>query len=274
MVNHKPFSPASDSVGRRLTQQPNSSASVSKWIESRHANAMMQRRATWCSVAAWAFLSGSALVSSIVALEMSRQVRGIFDDPTEEYYWSLVTVSWTPLVLVFVAVLLVFGGIAAFASGRMPGYRSTRSAIHWSVACEAMSRLLSVGITYPDAFRATSEITPAGETKHWLTDAADRVESGESVVGSGFESMSTSASGDVAMLELLITASDDRPEGQWAIASHHFDELARRRLSLLTQMLPVMTTLLSGLLLWISISSTLGWMWKSVGKIVNNDFGY
>lgn len=275
-------SPGVDPIGRELADRDQHGESLLRWSESRQTCAIMRRRATWCTVSAWAFLSGAAIVSSVVAITMSSKVRGIFSDQVTGDEFALMTVSWTPWILSVIAGLLAIGGLAALVSGWMPGYRSTRSAIDLSLVCEAVTRLLAVGAPYPDAFRAAAEIAPRGEAKQWLIGAATRVESGQAPVVSasmGFDSSLPSSSflsfsGDVAMLELLIASANDRPEGQWSIASQHFREIAGRRLSLLTQSLPLITTLLAGLLLWVSISSTLGWMWKSVGNIVNNDFGF
>lgn len=271
-----------DEIVRHLGDQDRHSESLVRWVESRQACQFMRRRATWCTVSAWAFLSGAAIVSSVVAITMSNRVRGIFSDQVTGDEFSLMTIAWTPWILSVIAALVAIGGFAALVSGWMPGYRSTRSAIDLSLVCEAVTGLLSVGVPYPDAFRAAAKIAPRGEAQHWLIGAATRVESGQSpgvTASLGPESSlpaskAMSFSGDVAMLELLIASADDHPAGQWSIASHHFRDVAGRRLSLLTQSLPLITTLLAGLLLWVSISSTLGWMWKSVGNIVNNDFGF
>lgn len=292
MVNRFDVASDLDAVSRRLAGHDQQGDSVLRWAECRQRCAVMRRRATWCTVSAWLFLSTAAIVSSVVAITMSSKVSEIFIDQVMDQSDSSVAVSsvavaYTPRILVAIAALLGIGGLAALLSGWMPGLRSTRLAIDLSLVCEAVNGLLMVGIPYPDAFRTASQIAPSGEAKQWLIGAATRVESGQSphtpllLAASPPGSRPTSSAdstislgGDIAMLELLIASSDDHPAEQWSIASHHFREIATRRLSLLTQSLPLITTLLAGMLLWVSISLTLGWIWKSVGYIVNNDFGY
>jgi hypothetical protein len=66
----------------------------------------------------------------------------------------------------------------------------------------------------------------------------------------------------------MIDAADVEPQRQWQVASDHFLELASRRLVLLLQSTPMIATIVSGLLIWISISTTLGWLWTAVAQML------
>ena len=74
--------------------------------------------------------------------------------------------------------------------------------------------------------------------------------------------------GDAAMLELMISASESQPQRQWKVASEHFLDLSRERLMLLLQSTPMLSTIVAGLLIWVSISATLSWMWRSVAELL------
>ncbi len=269
MVNQsKPSAHQLDPVAAVLTRMGEPSSSVIDWLNSQREFTRMRRRATWCAVSAWLMLTAAAIVSSLVAVSMSGNIRRIFDDQYRADSWSILMISYAPWLLVTTAGALLVVGVIGFTSGQMPGLKSTISAIDWSSACDAVGRLLSIGCSYPEAFRTAAQSMRRSESRHWLLAAVDRVESGRPPIDARFATR-----GDVAVLELMIEAAESQPQNQWQLASLHFLDVARRRLVLLTHSIPMITTLLAGFLIWISISTTLGWMWRTVGSLVQG-FGY
>ncbi|MGB7346234.1 MAG: hypothetical protein WBD20_18595, partial [Pirellulaceae bacterium] len=71
------------------------------------------------------------------------------------------------------------------------------------------------------------------------------------------------ANGDPAIVELLVQSDSMDPIHGWRIVADHFIEVARSRFALLLSTGPILSTLLAGLIIWMSISATLGAMWRS-----------
>ncbi|WP_146460917.1 hypothetical protein [Rubripirellula tenax] len=257
-----------DSVASYLASVPGHSPSAIGWLDGQRELGEMRRRAVFCVFAAWLMLTVAAIVAAVTALMMSANVRSIFDEQFRDDLGSILAIVYVPWILFSIAAVLLVGGLVALLSGYFPGLRSTRSALDWSSAADAVSRLLSAGCTYPDAFRVAAAAMPSSESRGWLIHAAERVEKGMSPTLEN-----NVARGDTAVLELMLGAVNDQPQHQWSLATEHFFVVAKRRLMLLTHTVPMITTVLAGFLIWVSISTTLGWMWKSVGSMVNG-FGF
>ena len=75
--------------------------------------------------------------------------------------------------------------------------------------------------------------------------------------------------GDAAVLESLVGVPTQEPQRQWQVAAEHFLEVATGRLMLLLQSMPIVSTIIAGLLIWIAIASTLGWMWRAVANMIS-----
>jgi hypothetical protein len=252
-----------DPVARRLASAGDQqSPSVLEWLEGQHERNVMRRRAMWCTTGGWALMSAAAIVSSTVAIVMSRDIRQLIHEIGVEVAGP-PTYLYLPVLLVIIAVVLVVGGLIGWLMERVPGFSQTVSAIDWSAASDAVTRLLSIGCTYPEAFRTAATVARSRVSRSWLMQAAERVERGGPEVAP-----SRSSNGDAAVLELLIEAAEHEPHRQWKIAADHFFRLARRRLVLLLQSIPMIATIISGLLIWLAISSTLGWMWRAVGQLI------
>ncbi|WP_145169593.1 hypothetical protein [Rubripirellula lacrimiformis] len=258
----------SDSVAESLSRSNGDSVAVIQWLEQRRELASMRRRATWCLLSGWLMLTAASLISTAIAFMMTESMRGIFDGQFASDAVSTATIRYAPWFLGLISAVLLIGGIIGWLSGRFPGMNSAASALDWSLASHAVSRLLALGCTYPDAFRTAAQSMRRCDSQRWLLNAAIRVESGKPPVLPGVYHR-----GDAAMLELMLESGETQPDHQWQLAAEHFVDVARRRLMLLTHCVPTFATLLAGLLIWISISATLGWMWKMVGKMVN-DYGF
>ena len=252
-----------DAVAKRLsTAGDSATTSVIAWLESQQERAMMRRRATACSLGAWLLLVTASVVSFAVAFQMSREARSIFTETFDSRTTSVPALVLVPVALGSVMGFVLIGGSIAWWAGRFPGWSRTVSAIDWSASSDAVARLLAVGCTYPEAFRLAAEVTKSRSSRLWLQQAADRVEQGGPQVAP-----SAYGSGDTAMLEALVETSGQQPDRQWRIAASHFLEVATRRLVLLLQAMPMIATIVSGLLVWAAIASTLGWMWRAVAEM-------
>ncbi len=252
-----------DPVAQRLAAGGHDHASsVLDWLEGQQQRDAMNRQATWCSAGGWLLMTVAAIISSGVAVVMSRDVHQLFDEDLHLASGIPWSVTYLPIVLVLIATTLLIGGAIALLAGAIPGLSTTRSAIDWSTVSDAMTRLLSVGCTYPEAFRTAAQVTRTRSSRRWLDRAANRVERGEAEIDSQFPA------GDSAVLELMVDSSQSEPARQWAIAADHFFEVANRRLMLLLSAAPILSTIFSGLLVWISIAATLGWMWKAVAELI------
>jgi hypothetical protein len=252
-----------DPVAKRLVAAgEEQAAGVLEWLDSQQHRIAMRRRAVWCTAGGWLLMTTAAIVSSVVAISMSgdaleafEMIRSDSDVPP--------SVIIAPFMLAAIAIMLIVGGIFVWTVEKIPVFSKTASAIDWSSTSEAVTRLLSAGCTYPEAFRTAAQVARSTPSRVWLTEAAERVER-----GGGDVATSTYARGDAAVLELMIDAAGAEPQRQWQVAADHFLELASRRLVLLLQSTPMIATIVSGLLIWISISTTLGWLWTAVAQMI------
>jgi hypothetical protein len=184
----------------------------------------------------------------------------VFEDADFDFALP-ISVDALRLVMICLAGTLLLGGGLAWLADAVPGLRSVRSAIEWSTAADAISRLLSIGCTYPEAFRTATKVVGGRAGRNWLEDAARRVERG------GGE-LSGTATGDAVIAELMVDADRDRPIEQWRITSDHFFDVADRRSNLLLGTVPIVATILSGIFVWASISASLGMMWRAVAEMI------
>ena len=254
-----------DPVSARLVSAEADPESVLTWLEGQQGRTRMHRQANWCSFTGWLLVSFAAIVSCSVAFYLAGEVAKIFDDEFMGSSDRIPTISLqvVPAVLGTLAVLIVVGGFVAWAFQVMPGWRSTALAIDWSTASDAVSRLLQVGCTYPEALRTAATSARTRSNRRWLRSAADQIERGGTSL---FPAHSSDR--DAAVLQLLIESNESEPVAQWAIAASHFREVAQRRLGLLLGATPALATILAGLLIWFSISSTLAWMWSAVSELI------
>ncbi|WP_345683017.1 hypothetical protein [Novipirellula caenicola] len=240
-------------------------ASALQWLDGQQQRRNMTKRAIWSTTSGWLFVIASGFIASLVAIKISADVRAI--TTTTQDMWGEVDtpqrVLWVPYVTVAISILLIGFAVVSIIRGGLPGYRSTQSAIQWAAASDAVSRLLESGCTYSEAFTVTGKVVKPGAAKGWLQDAVRRLERGESDVG-----LTAWSRGDAALLEAIIDGATSRPEQQWQIASDHFSEVAQRRLVLLTQLMPMFSTVVAGGLIWIAVATTLGWFWYTVSSMI------
>ena len=257
-----------DPVAERLSQSGDARATAMlNWMEGRRARSAWGRRAFWCAFGGWLLVTVSAVIAAAVAWNFSFQVQELYS--TAGYIEIDAMPRWTrvvPQLLILLAVGLVIGGIYAWKSEQVPGLSTTRRAIDWANTSDAVSKLLSAGCTYPEAFKTAAQVTLTKSNRNWLLSAASRVERGQQSVSSS----GTNATGDAVIVELLVDSNEEDPSQSWRTASQHFREVARQRLGLLLSMTPVLSTLFAGLIIWMAMSTTLGWMWRMTVQVLND----
>ena len=250
-----------DAVAQRLAAgDSDAAASLLAWTDSKYSRKLMIRRAFWCSFSSWLLVSAAALVGTWVSwmfLAHARDLVDVYD--FEQPTFAIIM----PRVFTVISVILIAGGVIAWMTGNFPGFNKTKNAIDWAGNSEAVSRLLSAGCTYPDAFKAAANVAQTKESRDWLTQAASRVERGGPEIGT-----TDSFGGDAGIVELLLESNFAHPSEKWQIASEHFDNVSRHRSALLIGTVPVLSTLVAGIFVWVSISATLGWMWSGAVEMI------
>ena len=252
-------------------------------MDQQEQRKQLRQSATRCVVGAWALVTIVAAVASIVAMFFLWNVADVFSfiENDLEIASAPRSAQAAPLALGAIATALFLLGIFAFLTSRFPGLRSIQEGIDWATASDAVAHLLSSGCTYGDSLRGARELIqsprfalkslqPRGVAA-WLKSAADRVDAGRDLLEvDGWQSS------DERKLRLLLQTSADKPgrqdpspEKRWRCAANHFMAVSNQRLGLLTHSLPPIATILSGILLWISVSSTLGAMWRNLAGVLD-----
>lgn len=255
-----------DPVSARLREAGSGhSASAMEWMQSQQQRQTMRRRAKACVFGGWMLMLTAALISTAVSMYLANQIQAIVAGELETAIPSVIAYNYVPAVLLMVTGIVLIGGIVCWWTQRVPGLSRTASALEWSAAGDAVTRLIRAGCTFPEAFRAAADVAMTRRVHRWLMDAARRVESG------GPELAEHSLSyGDTAVIETLVGATESAPDVRWKVAADHFFNVAQRRLALLLQTTPMIATILSGLIVWLAISTSLGWMWRAVAQLLQS----
>ena len=253
-----------DPVAKRLTEGNDGNETVVlQWLTGEQLRLDMRRRAKWCAVAGWLLVSLTAIAGSAIAAYFGHYVQQLFIGDVFTELTPPLSIAYTPKAMMIFAGLVVIVAPFAWLVGRVPGYSKTLALIDWSASSDAVNRLLSVGCAYPEAFRTAAKLTTTKPSRRWLLQAADRIERG----GDAIEE-TAGGTVDSLVLESLVGTAGVEPQDQWQIASEHFLDVAQRRLVLLLQSTPMIATIVSGLVLWISISVTIGWMWRIAAQMI------
>lgn len=255
-----------DSVSSRLRQAADlPQADVLQWLNNQQQRRVMRRRAVACVLCGWLLMLTAALIGAAVSIYLRGEIRDFLSGELPLGKTGVLDPNYVPGILVAVTLLLLLGGLCAWWTERIPGFQRTLSAIEWSTAGDAVTRLLRMGCTFPEAYRTAAEVVKTNRVRSWLIWTAKRIESG----GPELDERVTS-SGDTAIVESLVAGDDNAPDRRWKLASDHFFHVAQRRLTLLLQTVPMIATILSGLIVWLAITSTLGVMWRAAGSMMQD----
>ncbi|TWU37561.1 hypothetical protein Q31b_43490 [Novipirellula aureliae] len=235
------------------------------WLRMQAHRHSMIRQVFWSTFGAWLLVTAASVISCLIAIQLSIDLKNMSDETglssDNADWWRWIAF---PAATVIIACFFLIGGIVGAIFGVFPGYRSTRSAIDWACASDAVSRLLQTGCTYPEAFATTARAMKTRRIRNWLERSANRVEQGGSVL-----EKNSQARKDTAMLEALVGPTVKEPAYQWGLASEHFLHVAESRLTLIRQTAPLLSTLVSGVLLWFTLNLSLGWLWAMVADLIS-----
>ncbi|TWT51197.1 hypothetical protein Pla22_39740 [Rubripirellula amarantea] len=276
----------SDPVAKRLiTNSENRNDSVEAqrlamhWLAGQVQRSRMRRRAWVCVMMAWSTIAIAAVASAATAYMMANNIAAIFDSnsaslnnfhdpyanphPLPDRGFSNVV----PGLLLAIAIMVLAAGAITLLRRRLPGIQSVIDSLDWATGCDAVARLLHQGCTYSESFSLTAGILRDGIVRDWFAEFAARTNRGQP-----FFASQQLIEGDAAMLRLLVS-SDEHTEvpasslpERWTTAANHFESVSQRRLGIMTHFIPPAATLMSGLLVWIALSASLGWMWRAMGS--------
>lgn len=256
-----------DPVATRLQEAGDEQrTNLLRWLDIQQQRKQMLRRATICAVGSWLLLVLASAASTLVSIYLNSHVTDLLEEEVFDVE-PIIQSAQVSYFLLVVTILLVAGAIIAWALQCVPGYSRTASAIDWSASCDAVTQLTRLGRPFPEAFRAAAEIAKRRTTRSWFLNAAQRVESGGPELKMTFTSRD-----DTAVVEMLVSAHDGDPKQRWSIASEHLFNTGQRRLAVLLQCVPMISTILSGFILWLAITSTLGWMYQAMASMIS-DYG-
>ena len=255
-----------DPVAVRLTQAGDEhSSALLAWVDGRRMRSAWRTRASWCFVGAWLMVCLAALIGSGVAWIFSRSAGEVFLVSgyvnIEKPYWLTIM----PVSLAVLSAIMVLGGFYLWFTSKVPGLSTTQKAIDWANTTDAVSKLLAAGCTYPEAFETAARVAKTPSNRRWLLLSANQIKSGQPLLAQTSHNDS-----DAAVVELLTEAGDAEASHHWGIASQHFVEVAKQRLSLWLSITPAIATLIAGFIVWLSISATLGWIWKSAVQSIKS----
>ena len=250
---------------------------VLRFSVSHQERVQIQNRIWWYGVGSWLMVVTAATVGAVFAFMLNDFVVGILDEVDEDWFASELSQPWPPKTIAPLMALIAFVATATMIGGliykRLPGTFGTTVAADWANVCDAVGLLIQSGTTYPNSFRAVASIVRTSETRKWLLHLAERIETGRAGPISKIAA-SRYTSGDSAMVAVLVDHGDQDPSAGWNVATRHFDRIARRRFELSRTMLPIFSTLVAGLLFWLSMVGTLGWMWRQILNLLRGLTGF
>ena len=249
-----------DAVTRRLQLAPSQNPeAVVGWLEHQLERDGMRQQVWTCALKAWITITGIAAASTAIAWYFQATTANamqIFDfSNANAGSLSEGLHSYMPMILLTTTMLLLTMLPLAWAFGRLPGFSSALSSVDWATTGVAMSRLLTIGCPYPEAFRTTAKAIACSGQRQWLLDAANRVEAGGQAIPEDCHQAPGSA-----ILHVILSTQRSPMQREWQLASEHYLEVAQRKIGLITGAAPVVATILAGTILWLSISTTLNAM--------------
>ena len=259
-----------DEVASTLARKEVPAEEILEWMDEYRFHRSISRRAYWCVMFGWLLVTSAAIIGCLTSWYTGGQLTNLVEAASFEESLDFVNVDsqrlsflrFMPMILACIAGVLLLGGLIGFAIRRFPLLSWVQSAIDWSLASRAVSRLLSSDCTYPEAFQAARHICKTPDCRWWLQHQAARIEQGME------PKFQTSGANDATTIELLIQDGQVSAPRQWQIAGSYFLDAAKQRLGLISSAIPVVATLCAGLLVWLAIASTMGAIWGSLNGLI------
>lgn len=247
-------------------------AEILRFSVAHQERVQIQNRISWYGIGSWLMVITAATVGAVFAFMLSDFIDDVFNEVARDGYSNGLLQPWPPKIIAtliaLVAVLSLIMLIGGLLLKRLPGTYGVIVAADWANVCDALGQLIKTGTAYPEAFRAARSISRTSELRRWLSQLAEGIESGRSGPISKIAAKSITTR-DSAMVAVLVEHSEQDPSAGWMVAAKQFDRIARRRFELNRTMLPIFSTLVAGLLLWLSLAGTLGWMWRRIYDLID-----
>ncbi|MGB0762075.1 MAG: hypothetical protein ACPGPS_21180 [Rubripirellula sp.] len=245
-------------------------SALSKWVEYSAQRDMMLRRLSNCALASWLTVLTVSILSGLMTWHFETstvEVMEIFQTGTPES--GAHSGDALQAVMIFLSICVLWGLLPiAWKLNLIPFFRKLRNDIDWTTIGHAMSHLLPLGIPYPTAFRLTAKNLCCASHRQWLEQAATSVEAGQQAI----KEVSFSRP-DEAVFQTIMSHPDSMAHQDWEAVAHHYDACAKRTWSLLVASVPVASTLLAGLILWLAITSTFGDFYRALTNGIQQ-FGF
>ena len=220
-------------------------------------------KAKSCAISNWIAVTTMAVLSTLITWYFQISTHEAIDSLSPNNASSITFHEFAPLALFALSCVLCIALPLAWFLNYVPGFRGLRTAIDWTTTGNAMGRLLSLGCPYPTAFRITASSLQCRAQRHWIKDAAVRVEAGRPAIPEDI-----SCTSETAVLVTILSRADSIAQQDWRVVSEHYDASAKRKLSVLLAATPVASILIAGGILLFSISTTLGTFWGSLSSLV------
>lgn len=283
-----------DLITQQLTASSNANPSaLYNWVEYCTQRDAMLYRTRSCALASWLLVFSVATFSTLMAWHFQKstlEAMELLNDgkPTDESFSGtsftypsevmladqtthqiVLTGNSQYLMPSLLLICLVFALMPiAWRINFIPLFRKLRNDIDWTTIGQAMGQLTPLGIPYPVAFRLTAESLRCKSHRKWLERAAQNVESGQPVIGENL-----SHQPNTAVLYAVLTNCDSMAKEDWKVVAQHYDSCSKRTLSLLLAAIPVAATLVAGVILWVTITSTFGDFYSTLYSTIQQ-FGY
>ncbi|MGI9468581.1 MAG: hypothetical protein ACR2OA_15800 [Rubripirellula sp.] len=256
-----------DQISQQLVSSPGADATaLMSWVEYCTQRDAMLHRTTNCALASWLLVFSAATLSTLMAWHFQNstlEVLEVFHDgnpPDGSFSGYLIPILLLNCVL---CGLLPF----AWRKNLVPLFRKLRNDIDWTTIGNAMGQLTPLGIPYPAAFRLTAGSLRCESHRKWLEGAARNVEAGKPVIP---ENLSNGP--NTAVLHAVLS-NPDSMVNDWKAVAQHYDSCSKQTLSMLLAAIPIAATLVAGLILWFSITSTFGDFYRMLGSSIEQ-LGY
>jgi hypothetical protein len=245
-----------DKISEHLAASSNADASaLISWAQYCSQRDAMQHRITSCALTSWLLIFSAAALSTIMAWHFQTSTLKVMEVFNDGSVADGSRTNNSQYLIVFLVLTCVTFGVLPFAWKKnfVPLFRKLRNDIDWTTIGHAMGQLTPLGIPYPVAFRLIATSLRCESHRKWLQHAAQNVEAGQPVSPADRPSHP-----NTAVLHAVLSNPDSMSQDDWNAVAQHYDSCSKRTLSLLLAAVPVASTLVAGMILWLAVTSTFG----------------
>jgi len=251
--------PEPNLVTKKLASSPDSEQStLISWMNYCTRRDEMLNRATHCALTGWLVITSVLILSTLIVWYFQFTSSEILKTLNSQFESSDVNDASSSLGMLLCACIVCGLLPLAWRKNYIPGFRSLRSEMDLTTTGHAMGKLLSLGLPYPAAFRVTASNLRCSKQRNWLMTAAERVEAGHAAI-----SETVHQDAQTAILLTVMSRPDSVDHEDWETVAEHYESSAKQTLNILLAGTPSASILIAGLILWFSISSSLGNFWST-----------